>query len=106
VALWRAAHESDWSAARRWHDALYPLAVAIYREPPGGRATTRLKACLKILGRIEHDAVRPPLAPLPAEEYRKLEEALSAAERQAGRLRELNPPSSIGHERSRTRSSR
>jgi 4-hydroxy-tetrahydrodipicolinate synthase len=106
VALWRAAHESDWSAARRWHDALYPLAIAIYREPPGGRATTRLKACLKILGRIEHDAVRPPLAPLPAEECRKLEEALSAAERQAVRLRELDPPLAIGQKRSRIRSSR
>jgi 4-hydroxy-tetrahydrodipicolinate synthase len=77
VALWRAAAAGDWRSARHYHDAIYPLAAAIYREAPGGRATPRLKACLKILGKLACDAVRPPFAPLPAEEYRRLERALT-----------------------------
>ncbi|MBV9076225.1 MAG: dihydrodipicolinate synthase family protein, partial [Methylobacteriaceae bacterium] len=35
VALWRAAERGDWRRARAWHDALHPLAGAIYRERPG-----------------------------------------------------------------------
>ena len=76
VALWRATQAGDWAAARHWHNVIYPLASAIYRQAPGGRATPRLKACLKILGRLECDAIRPPFAPLPMEEYRRLERAL------------------------------
>lgn len=86
VALWRTARDGDWEQARHWHEAIYPLACAVYREAPGGRATTRLKACLKILGRLDCDAVRPPFAPLPPEEYRRLEEALAHVEN-AGALR-------------------
>ena len=52
VALWEAAQAGDWDRARHWNDVLYPLAVAIYRAAPGGRATSRLKACLRMLGRI------------------------------------------------------
>ena len=63
------------------HEAIYPLAVAIYREAPGQRATARLKACLKILGRIPSDVTRPPLAKLPPEEYRRLEKALARVDR-------------------------
>lgn len=81
VALWRAAQAGDWDAARHCHDAIYPVACAVYREAPGGRATTRLKACLKILGRLACDAVRPPFAPLPPEEYRRLEKALAHVEK-------------------------
>lgn len=81
VSLWRAAQARDWDEARHWHEVIYPLASAVYREAPGGRATTRLKACLKILGRLECDAVRPPFAPLPAEEYRRLEKALAHVEK-------------------------
>ena len=80
MALWRAAHAGDWIQAKHWHDVIYPLACAVYREAPGGRATTRLKACLKILGRLDCDAVRPPFAPLPPEEYRRLEKALAHVE--------------------------
>ncbi|MGA0598275.1 dihydrodipicolinate synthase family protein [Enterovirga sp. CN4-39] len=81
VALWQAAQAEDWTAARAWHDAIYPLAVAIYRERPGSYATARLKACLKILGRLGDDRARPPVPPLSPEEYRRLEAALAHADR-------------------------
>jgi 4-hydroxy-tetrahydrodipicolinate synthase len=48
----------------------------VYRDPPPGRATARLKACLRILGRIDCAAVRPPQPPASAEECRALEQAL------------------------------
>jgi 4-hydroxy-tetrahydrodipicolinate synthase len=86
VALWEASQAGDWTAARTWHEAIYPLAVAIYRERPGSYATARLKACLKILGRLRDDRARPPIPPLPAEEYRRLEAALAHADRAAGPL--------------------
>lgn len=86
VALWRTAQAGDWDEARHWHEVIHPLACAVYREAPGGRATPRLKACLKILGRLACDAVRPPFMPLPVEEYRRLEKALAHVEK-AGALR-------------------
>jgi len=58
------------------HEKLYPLAVAIYRDAPGGRATVRLKACLKLLGRLSCDAARPPQPPATPDELRALEQAL------------------------------
>lgn len=77
VALWDAARVGDWARARALHDRLYPLATAIYRRAPKGRATARLKACLKILGRLPFDGMRPPIQPLDAAEYRTLEAALA-----------------------------
>lgn len=65
--------------ARAAHEKLYPLAVAIYRDAPGGRATVRLKACLKRLGRLSCDAVRPPQPPATPNELRALDQALRAA---------------------------
>ena len=79
VALWEAASAGRFDEARNWHDVIYPLAAAIYRSRPGGRATPRLKACLKILGRLACDAARPPFQPLDREEYRRLEAALKHA---------------------------
>ncbi len=79
VALWDATQAGDWVEARRLHDVLYPLGVAIYRAAPGGRATTRLKACLRILGRIPSDAVRPPAVGLDGAEHSRLAAALSHA---------------------------
>lgn len=76
VALWTACQAHDWATARQWHDRLYPLVVAIYRARPGGRATTRLKSCLAMLGRIPHDTVRPPLRPLDDTERARLRAAL------------------------------
>jgi 4-hydroxy-tetrahydrodipicolinate synthase len=84
VALWRAAEAGNWDEARHWHEVIHPLACAVYREAPGGRATPRLKACLTILGRLACDAARPPFMPLPAEEYRRLEAALAHVGRAGG----------------------
>jgi 4-hydroxy-tetrahydrodipicolinate synthase len=76
VALWDACTEGNLATARALHECIYPLAVAVYRDPPPGRATARLKACLRILGRIDCAAVRPPQPPASAEECRALERAL------------------------------
>lgn len=74
--LWDRAAAGDWVAAREAHERIYPLAVAIYRDAPGGRANARLKACLKILGRLDNDRVRPPQPSATREEYKRLEAAL------------------------------
>ncbi|MDA9443698.1 dihydrodipicolinate synthetase [Bradyrhizobium sp. CCBAU 51745] len=79
VSLWDAAEAGDWARARAAHEKLYPLAVAIYRNAPGGRATARLKACLKLLGRLSCDAVRPPQPSATPNESRALEQALRIA---------------------------
>ncbi|UPJ66835.1 dihydrodipicolinate synthase family protein [Bradyrhizobium sp. 191] len=79
VGLWTAAEAGDWERARAAHEKLYPLAVAIYREAPGGRATVRLKACLKLLGRLSCDAARPPQPPATRDELQALEQALRTA---------------------------
>jgi 4-hydroxy-tetrahydrodipicolinate synthase len=82
VALWQAAEAGNWEAARAVHERVYPLASAIYRDMPGGRATARLKACLRLRGRLECDAVRPPQVPAtPAERH-----ALALGLRSAGYL--------------------
>lgn len=78
-ALWDACQAGDWATARAVHEQIYPLAAAVYRDAPGGRATARLKASLRILGRIDCDAVRPPQPAATAGEYRALERALRAA---------------------------
>jgi 4-hydroxy-tetrahydrodipicolinate synthase len=88
VALDAAVRRGDLEEARRLHAIIQPLANVIYGTPPGLRATARLKACLKLLGRIPCDAVRPPIGPLDTEEMRRLEQTLAAAGlRSSGRLR-------------------
>jgi 4-hydroxy-tetrahydrodipicolinate synthase len=79
VALWEAAEAKDWQRARAAHERIYPLAVAIYRDAPGGRATARLKAALVILGRLACDAVRPPQPAATRAEYLAVETALKRA---------------------------
>ncbi|WP_275197528.1 dihydrodipicolinate synthase family protein [Bradyrhizobium sp. CSA207] len=79
VSLWNAAEAGDWEQARAAHDKLYPLAVAIYRDAPGGRSTVRLKACLRLLGLLSCDAVRPPQPPATRGELQALEQALRIA---------------------------
>jgi 4-hydroxy-tetrahydrodipicolinate synthase len=79
VNLWNAAEAGDWEQARAAHEKLYPLAVAIYRDAPAGRATVRLKACLKLLGRLSCEAVRPPQPPATSNELQALELALQTA---------------------------
>jgi 4-hydroxy-tetrahydrodipicolinate synthase len=79
VGLWSAADAGDWGRARAAHEKLYPLVVAIYRAAPGGRATARLKACLRLLGQLACDAVRPPQPPVTPTELAALELALQRA---------------------------
>ena len=74
--LFACAARGDWAAARAVHERIYALAVAVYRDAPGGRATARLKACLKILGRLAEDTVRPPQFSASRKEYGRLEHAL------------------------------
>jgi 4-hydroxy-tetrahydrodipicolinate synthase len=77
--FYAAASTGDWTTARRLHELIYPLAAAIYRDPPGGRATARLKACLTLLGRLEAAVVRPPQPPVSDWEWQSLRQALTAA---------------------------
>lgn len=79
VALWDAAAAGDWTTARAMHERLYPLAVAIYRDAPGGRATARLKTCLRLLGRLSSDSLRPPQPPCGPQEVAALQGALRTA---------------------------
>lgn len=79
VDLWDAAEAGNWARARNLHDRVYPLAVAIYRDAPGGRATARLKTCLKLLGQLEHDTLRPPQIPTTSNEIDALRRALDSA---------------------------
>ncbi|MFM2422480.1 MAG: hypothetical protein RL291_1010 [Pseudomonadota bacterium] len=74
-----AAAREDWAEARRLHDRIYPLAVAIYRNPPGGRATARLKACLTLMGKLETPIVRPPQPLVSDQEWSSLRAALATA---------------------------
>lgn len=76
AALYTATERHDWATARRLHETVYPLAKAIYATPPASHATARLKACLKLLGRLEHDTVHPPLAALDEPEVERLRAAL------------------------------
>lgn len=79
VGLERALANGDLALAQGLNQRISPLAKAIYGTPPGGHATARLKTCLKLLGRLQHDATRAPLGPLPPEEIAALERALAAA---------------------------
>jgi 4-hydroxy-tetrahydrodipicolinate synthase len=79
VALYEAAQAEDWETARRLHDKVYPLARAIYREAPGGRATARIKGALHRLDHLASDTVRPPQPDLNEYEHLIIEEALQAA---------------------------
>ena len=79
VDLWNSATAGDWVAARAQYELIYPLAVAIYRRQPSGRATARLKTCLRLLGRLPSDQVRPPLLRVPEAEIAGLERALAAS---------------------------
>jgi len=78
VALDQAVRRGDLAAARAAHEVIYPLAKAIYGTPPGGHATARLKTCLRLLGRLERDLVRPPIAPLENSEVERLRRMLQA----------------------------
>jgi 4-hydroxy-tetrahydrodipicolinate synthase len=79
VAFAEAALSGDWPKARELHERIYPLAVAIYRDAPGGRATARLKGCLALLGKLASPVLRPPQPPLSETEWARLRAALAAS---------------------------
>ena len=76
VALDRAVAASDLATARALNDRIQPLAAAVYGTRPGGHASARLKTCLKLLGKLERDTMRPPIGPLPSDEVAMLRAAL------------------------------
>ncbi|RWI88931.1 dihydrodipicolinate synthase family protein [Mesorhizobium sp.] len=79
VELDRAIANGDLPAARAAHDAIWPLAQAIYGTAPAGRATARIKACLQILGRLPSAAMRRPFTACNSDECALLEKSLKAA---------------------------
>jgi 4-hydroxy-tetrahydrodipicolinate synthase len=79
VALDTAVTNGNLTDARALHEKIYPVAKAIYGTPPGSLATARIKACLKLLGRIKSATCRAPVDDLPNEEFKRLEIALSTA---------------------------
>ncbi len=76
VTLYEAVERQDLAQARAAHEVIYPLARAIYGAVPTSYATARLKACLRMLGRLEHDTVRPPLGSLDRGELLRLRQVL------------------------------
>jgi len=79
VALDAAVRANDLPAARALHERLEPLAEAIYGAPPGGRATARLKWCLREMGIIPDATVRPPQPPVDDADAAALRAALKAS---------------------------
>ena len=78
TTLYDAAQAKDWDRTLAAHNAIYPLAVEIYRRAPGFLATARLKALLKLQGRIASDRVKRPMRQLHAIEIDALRRALPA----------------------------
>lgn len=79
VALDAAVRKGDLQIARALHETLEPLAEAIYGAPPGGRATARLKWCLREMGIIPDATVRPPQPPVDEADAAALRAALKAS---------------------------
>jgi 4-hydroxy-tetrahydrodipicolinate synthase len=79
VALDAAVRANDLPAARALHEKLEHLAEAIYGAPPGGRATARLKWCLREMGIIADATVRLPQPPVDAADAAALTAALKAS---------------------------
>ncbi len=67
-----AALQGDFPAARTIHHRILPLMTGNFLESNPGP----VKAVMKILGILEHDDVRPPLAPVTAATLTKLHEIL------------------------------
>ena len=83
IALFDAVQAGDLTAARNLNERIYPLARAIYRADPGGRANARLKTCLKMLGRFAEDVMLPPQIATPLQEHGALHAALAIARGEA-----------------------
>jgi len=76
VGLDKAVKSSDLNSAKNFHQQIYPLAKAIYGTIPEGFATIRIKACLKLLGKLKDDYVRLPGYNLDQKEISKLKNVL------------------------------
>ena len=76
VGLDKAVKNSDLNLAMHFHEQIYPLAKAIYGTKPAGFATSRIKACLKLMGRLSNENVRSPGHNLDREEISKLRSIL------------------------------
>lgn len=76
ATLFAAVERGDLAAARAAHERIYPLARAIYRDPPGGRANARLKTCLAMQGLFPSDRMAPPTPATPPEEHGALRAAM------------------------------
>ena len=79
VALYEAVQSGELKTAQAAHEIVYPLARAIYGRDPASHATARLKTCLKLIGVLESDRVRPPLGKLDIDEVKALQKALDQA---------------------------
>lgn len=77
TGLFAAAKAGDWPKARELHEWLYPLACEIYRRAPAYLATARLKACLKLSGKIGSDRVKRPMRQLTEAETARLRDVLN-----------------------------
>lgn len=76
TSLADACARGDLDEARRIDRKLWPLTQAIYRRWPFALRHTRIKAALKVLGRISTAAVRAPLQALDPSEETALLDAL------------------------------
>ena len=83
IALFDAVRAGNLAAARELNERIWPLARAIYRAAPGGRANARLKTCLKMLGRFPDDTMLPPQIATPPQEHDALRAALAIARGEA-----------------------
>ena len=77
VDLYNAVTSSDISKAKKIYNQIYPLAKTIYGTKPTGFATARIKACLKILGRLKDDNMRLPGYKLDEKELKKIKIVLN-----------------------------
>jgi 4-hydroxy-tetrahydrodipicolinate synthase len=79
VGLWRALERNDLAAARGINDRLAALTEATYAAPPINYYP-RMKAALRLLGRLPNAVVRPPLVPSGSAEVEVIRRALSAGQ--------------------------
>jgi 4-hydroxy-tetrahydrodipicolinate synthase len=78
IELYDAAKAKDWDRTLAAHETIYPLAVDIYRRAPNHLATARLKAMLKLMGKITNDRVKRPMRQLEPTEIAALRCAITA----------------------------
>ena len=77
VDLYNAVNSNDINAAKKIHTQIYPLAKVIYGTIPSGFAAARIKACLRILGRLKDDNMILPGYKVDDKELKKLKNVLN-----------------------------